>query len=163
MPFQSSVNTFNPPAVAGDFASANPRASVLAGEGALVAGPNGVTVGRFCWIAADGTVTNTNPGTGAPVGFCGRRQGSALITTYLGEASNIIPAGFPITLHNEGDFWATVNGAAATPGAAVYAANADGSVYVGAAPAAGGVAVPTFNFQSAAAVGEVAKISTWGN
>ena len=41
MPFQQQVNIMPAPAVAGDFASANPRASVLNGPGDPVAGPNG--------------------------------------------------------------------------------------------------------------------------
>lgn len=136
MPFQNRVNINNPIAIAGDFASANPRASVLAGESGLVAGPLGVTVGRFAWVSADGkTVTNSGEGAVAPTGFVHRQEGAALITAYLGEASNVIPAGFPVTLHNAGDFFATANGQASVNGSAVYASFADGSVYIGAAPA----------------------------
>lgn len=136
MPFQTRVNLFNPLAVAGDFASANPRASVLAGEGGFVAGPGGVTVGRFAWVAADGrTVTNFGEGAGAPDGFVHRDQ-QALITVYLGEASNVIPQGFPVTLHDEGDFFATIaGGSASVIGSSVYANYADGSVNIGSAPA----------------------------
>lgn len=135
MPFQNRVNRDNPIAVAGDFASANPRASVLAGEGGLIAGPLGVTVGRFAWVSADGrTVTNSGEGAVAPTGFVHREQ-QALITVYLAETSNVIPAGFPVTLHDEGDFFATVNGQASLYNSAVYASFADGSAYIGAAPA----------------------------
>ena len=58
MPFQKVVNSYQAPAVAGDFASTNPNASMLAGEGALVAGDSGVTVGVFAWADADGKVSN---------------------------------------------------------------------------------------------------------
>lgn len=44
MGFQKQVNTTQAPGLPGDFASANPRNTVLAGEGALVAG-NGVLNG----------------------------------------------------------------------------------------------------------------------
>lgn len=47
MGFQTKVNRQQAPAIAGDFASANPRASMLATEGTLVAGVSGVTVGVF--------------------------------------------------------------------------------------------------------------------
>lgn len=136
MPFQKTVNQYNPPAVAGDFASANPRATVFAGEGAFIAGPNGVTVGRFAWVAADGrTVNNFASGNGKPTGFVHREQ-QALITQYLAEASNVIPAGFPVTLHSEGDFFATIMGStASTFNAAVYASFTDGSISIGSAPA----------------------------
>ena len=43
--FQKQVNLTPAPAVAGDYASANPHVSVLAGPGGLVAGVGGVTVG----------------------------------------------------------------------------------------------------------------------
>ena len=133
--FQANVNLNNPLAVEGDFASANPRATVLAGESGLVAGPLGVTVGRFAWVLADGkTVTNYGEGSGAPTGFVHREQ-QALITGYLQRASNLIPAGFPVTLHDAGDFFAKVNGTASTIGAALYASYADGSVWPVSAPA----------------------------
>jgi hypothetical protein len=139
MPFQKTVNLNNPLAVEGDFASANPRASVIAGEGGLVAGPLGVTVGQFAWVAADGkTVTNSGQGAVAPTGFVHRQEGAALITAFLGESSNLIPAGFPVTLHNAGDFFDKINPASATAstiGAAVYASFADGSAWIGSAPA----------------------------
>lgn len=135
MGFQTAVNRFNPIGVEGDFATANPRTSEYAGEGALVAGPGGVTVGRFAWIMPDGrTVTNYGEGATVPDGYVHREQ-QALITEYLGEASNVIPEGFPVTLLTRGDFLAIARGLAATKGASIYASYADGTPYVGEAPA----------------------------
>jgi hypothetical protein len=138
--FQNKVNLQQAPAVAGDFASSNPRASVLAGEGALIAGPGGVTVGRFAWIEPDGkTVVNFGTAPAKPAGFVHREQ-QALITVYLGEASNVIPAGFPVTLHDAGDFFATnAGGSASVNGSAIYASYSDGKAYVGSAPAGASV------------------------
>ncbi len=136
MSFQSQVNLTPAPAVAGDFASANPRACVLAGPGGLVAGEAGVTVGRFAWVDDDG-ITAKNYGTNptAPDGFVHRDQ-NALITTYLAEAGNLIPQGFGVTLFNEGDFWARNTGpGASTMNESVYARFSDGAVFVGSAPA----------------------------
>lgn len=140
MGFQTSVNQYNPLAVAGDFASANPRATVLASEGGLVAGPNGVLVGQFAWVEpsttsdSDGTtVTNFAQGAVAPAGFVHRDQ-QALIEAYLQQASMLIPEGFPVILHNAGDFFAVANGEAATVGASVYARYSDGAIFIGAAP-----------------------------
>lgn len=137
MGFQRQVNLAPALAVEGDFASANPRASVLAGEGGLVAGATGVTVGRFAWVdPANGQLTYSR-GTAnvAPSGFCHREQ-QALITAFLGEQSMLVPQGFPVVLHNEGDFWAKVTGStAATIGAAVYANFADGQITIGSATA----------------------------
>ncbi len=133
-PFQSQVNAQQAPAVAGDFASANPRASVLAGEAALVCGVGGVTVGNFAWVESDGiTVHNYGTAPNAPAGFVHREE-QALITTYLAESSMLIPEGFGVTLFNQGDFFATVTGAtAATVGAAVYATYATGAITIGSA------------------------------
>lgn len=129
MGFQTEVNLTPAPAVAGDFASSNPRASVLAGEGGLVAGPGGVTVGKFAWIEADGkTVVNHGTYPAQPDGFVHREQ-QALITAYLGEASNVVPEGFPVTLHDGGDFFAENKGAnPSAKGGTVYADYSNGDV-----------------------------------
>jgi len=106
MPFQTQVNVFQAPAVAGDFASTNPRATVLAGPPDLTAGPYGVTVGLFAWqdAAGNGNVYNFAQSSVPPSGFVHRAQQS-LITQYLAEYSNTVPAGFPVTLFSAGDFW----------------------------------------------------------
>lgn len=141
MPFQGAVNLANPIAVAGDFATANPRSTVYAGEAGLVAGPLGVTVGKFAWVLpspladSNGTiVTNYGEGAVAPAGFIHREQ-QALITQFLAEFSMLVPQGFPVVLHNGGDFFAVANGQAAVPGSQVFARFSDGAVFIGAAPA----------------------------
>lgn len=133
--FQTKVNLTPAPAVAGDFASANPRSTVLAGPGGLVTGPGGVTVGKFAWIEADmKTVNNFGAAPNAPDGFVHRDQ-QALITIFLATSSQLVPEGFPITLHNTGDFWAYNNGPGVlAKGATIYAGYADGGIY-SAAPA----------------------------
>lgn len=137
MPFQNSVNRDNPLGVNGDFASSNPRAVVLAGEAGLIAGAGGVTVGQFAWVSSvDGRTVNNFPHTSSDVlGFVHRDQ-QALITTYLAESSNVIPAGFPVTLFDAGDFWDVVQGTTpAVIGSALFASYAGGGLFVGAAPA----------------------------
>lgn len=140
MGFQKQVNLTPAPAVAGDFASSNPRATVLAGPGGLVAGALGVTVGKFAWVDDDGsTVQSFGTATKAPQGFVHREQ-QALIQQYLAESSMNIPQGFPVVLHNEGDFWAKLAGDnAATIGAAIYADYSNGDVCAVAAPAGASV------------------------
>jgi len=75
MPFQKSVGTQPAPAVAGDFASANPRLSALAGPGGFIAGPNGLVVGRFAWQSMNVVDSNdapaqvNNTGSGIVTGF----------------------------------------------------------------------------------------------
>lgn len=140
MGFQKQVNLTPAPAVAGDFASSNPRATVLAGPGGLVAGALGVNVGKFAWVDDDGvTVQGFGTATKAPSGFVHREQ-QALIQQYLAEAGMNIPQGFPVVLHNEGDFWAKLAGDnAATIGAAIYADYSNGDVCAVAAPAGASV------------------------
>lgn len=133
MTFQTSVNLTQAPAVEGDFASANPRASVVAPESGFVAGAAGVTVGNFAWIQVDGfTVLNT--GSGVPDGFVHREQ-QALITTFLAESGNLVPQGMPVTLMRTGDYFdkATVSGA--TKGQKAFAKLSDGTMQAGAAGA----------------------------
>jgi hypothetical protein len=158
MPFQTSVNITPAPAVAGDFASANPNASVLAGPGAFVAGTGGANVGLFGWADANGLVTNA--GSVVPTGFI-HRDMQALIVTWLAEASMNIPAGQPVTLMSAGDFWAKTL-TTATVGQKVFAVLADGTIKTGAAGATIAGAIETKWFVgSAAAANELVKITTW--
>jgi hypothetical protein len=127
MGFPTQVNVQPAPAVEGDFCDVSPRATVDAGPGALVAGPDGLAVGRFAWTDADNVIAN-NYGAGAPAGFVHRDQ-QGLITTWLAGESLILPEGLPATLFNAGGFWVMNNGAAAaTIGMKAYADNSTGEV-----------------------------------
>lgn len=110
MGFQRTMNNDLPLAVAGDFASSNPRATVLAYEGQLVADTAGVAIGRFAWADySTGKVNNFRAGNTAsqiPSGFIHREQ-QALITAFLGEATMLVPQGLMITIYDSGDFFAT--------------------------------------------------------
>jgi hypothetical protein len=129
MPFQSVINNQQAPAVQGDFASTNPFASVLAGQGALVAPAGGLIVGNFFWVGPTGQCSQSYV-AGYQIAFLGRNE-QALITAFLGETSLVVPAGFMITGFNEGDFWAKFpNGA--TVGQNVYADPNDGTPLAGA-------------------------------
>ncbi len=157
--FQSVINQYPAPGVEGGFASTNPHATFTAGEAALVAGTNGLTVGRFAW-AVDGVASNA--GTGAPSGFV-NRDGQASITTWLGQASNLIQSGREVTLMVAGDFWARTS-TAASRGQKIFASLTTGQVQTGAAGAtiSGYVETP-FKAGSACEANELVKISTWSN
>lgn len=131
--FQRQVNQQPAPAVVGDFASADPRAAVLAGPGQLVAGVSGLIVGRFAWLDSTYTLAG-NAGGGAPAGFVGRQGNSnALITTFLAESTLTVPKGMPVTLYREGDFWVVNSGTVeVVPNQKAYANNATGLVTFGA-------------------------------
>ncbi len=159
MSFQAQVNLQPAPAVAGDFASANPRATLLAGPGAIVAGTTGVNSGVFAWVTAGVAVNN---GSGAPAGFV-RRGNTALITAFLAESGVNTPQGLPVTLFTQGDFWAQATVAVATVGQKVFAKLTDGTVQTAAAGATVAGYIETKWFvASPGAVGELIKITTWG-
>lgn len=137
--FQTAVNTSTVPGLAGDFAALNPYATYDAGPGGLVAGANGVVVGRFAWVPAspvdgDGNGAQVfNAGAGLPAGIT-MRNTQALITTYLDFAGNTIPKGFGTTIMIAGDYWMKNDGATqALPGQKAFANLADGKATFAAA------------------------------
>jgi hypothetical protein len=128
------------PAVAGDFASANPnRYSTLSGPGGFVAGALGVFVGQFAWLSQmfvdpnnAATIVNSF-GNGVPDGFVARPSNPAIITTFLADATMLVNPGQPTTLHSGGDFWVVNNGTTqAIPKQKAYANLTSGQVSFGA-------------------------------
>ena len=158
MPFQRTVKNHQAPAVAGDFASANPNASMLAGEGRLVAGDDGVTVGVFAWADAEGKVGHAK-GAGGRIGFV-HREMQASITGYLQEHGNRILPGQIVTLAVAGDFWAHF-ATGAEIGQTVFANDTDGTLKASSAASEAGHTATRFKVASKAEAGELAKITTW--
>ncbi|HEX2753731.1 MAG TPA: hypothetical protein VHP34_11625 [Alphaproteobacteria bacterium] len=161
MPFQKQVNITQAPAVAGQFASTNPRHAALSVQGGFVAGANGVTVGLWAWADTSTNSLLSNTGTGVPTGFMARTE-QALITTYLTEFGNTIPAGFPAAdIFTGGDFWATNAGAGAvTVGLKAFANLTTGVTTFAAAGATVAGAIETkFFAATAGAAGELIKIT----
>jgi hypothetical protein len=138
---QSLVNGVPSPAVAGDFASANPnRFSVLSGPGGLVAGASGVYIGRFAWLSQqavdpDNAATIVNSfGASTPDGFVSRPANQAIITAFLADASMLVNNGLPVTVHSGGDFWVKNDGSAqALVGQKAFASFVDGKASFGTA------------------------------
>lgn len=131
MPFQTQTNAVPAPGIAGDFASTNPRHSVPGGPTGLVCGAGGVACGRFGWTdVATGTIV-LNTGAGAPTGFVHNAH-QAVISTYLGEATLIVPAGFMMgDLFDSGDFWAKNDSSTvAVPGQKIFVDNGTGKISV---------------------------------
>lgn len=107
--FQQIVNNELPVAVAGDFASANPRASTIAGRGEFVAGQNGVSTGTFAWFNPTTGLATQEYQLGSILGFV-HRENNALITTFLGVAASKVVAGNQITGMSHGEFWGVLLG-----------------------------------------------------
>lgn len=133
MTFQSTVKTLQALGVEGDWASANPRWSAIAGPGAFVAGPAGVIIGRFAWavppVDQDEAPTVLNSfGVGVPMGFIHRDQ-QGLNTIFLAESGMTIPQGQIVTCMSNGEFLMLNRGSnQATVGMKAYARYADGGV-----------------------------------
>jgi hypothetical protein len=137
MPFQTQVYNAPAPAVEGDFASADPWVSFLAGPGGLVSGAAGLTVGRFAWVVppedGDGrpAIAN-NSGAGNVAGFVHREMQASIGAigvgqNFLSDASLTIIAGVGVTLHTQGCYWVKNNGSTvAKVGMKAYANFADG-------------------------------------
>jgi hypothetical protein len=161
--FQRQVHYQQAPGVEGDFCDHNPRSSVDAGPGGLVAAPEGVTIARFAWLEYSVLDPNNAPAIartsstgGQPAGFIHREQ-QGLITDYLGGHGMWIPGGFPVTLHNSGGFFVINRGSTyAQVGMKAFARGTDGAVVFGppgSIPAASaftaGVAASTFDVAGA--------------
>ncbi len=165
--FQNQVYINPAQAVPGDFASSNPMIYKLSGNGKMVAVAEGVTVGKFAALLADGTVDSIL--AAAPqatrVGFV-HRENNAQITTYLAESSMIIQGGQPVALFGKGDFWVRTDVITGTPvrGAAVYWDVLTGNTIIGAPGSPPSTTIDTgfYLVSEAATVGAVVKISNTG-
>jgi hypothetical protein len=144
MTFQTHVNIYPAPGVVGARASQNPIKTVVAGQAGLVAGANGLVVGKFAWNSYPNSATaQGNPGQAnnysptlptIPDGFVANNQ-QATNTIWLQEYGMVIPAGYPVTEMDEGDFWAKNPYADANIGQKVFVNLFSGDVVGGAAGA----------------------------
>lgn len=112
---QTQVNVVPAPGIVGSFYSENPRYSVPAGPGGIVAGAAGLVVGRFAWLQSslidpdNAPIIANNFGLGAPAGIL-HNENQGLITTFLADASLVLPGGFMADLLSGGDLWVTNDG-----------------------------------------------------
>src|SRR6185437_10263178 len=161
MSFPRVVNVQNAIAVEGDRASANDNLySIVAGVGAFIAGPAGVTVGAFAW--ADPTFTFLNSfGAGPVTGFIAREGLRADILTPgpgYPDASQVVLGGSYISAFNSGDFYVRNNGpTTSVPGQKAYAYNTTGLVSFAAAGTP-----PTSGSATGATLQKIVSASTGG-
>lgn len=138
--WQTSVSVQPAAGVAGNLASSNTLVSFDAGPGGLVAGPSGVTIGRFAWVTppldpnGTGMVANSF-GAGPVAGFVMNTQ-QGLNTTFLSNAGMAVQPGYELALQIAGDFWVVNDGTTqALPGQKAYADYATGKISFAAAGA----------------------------
>lgn len=156
-PYQTQVQYQPAVAVAGDFCDTNPRYFLDAGQFGLVAGPAGVTIGRFCWVSytqidADNAPAQVNSfGSGVPSGLVPREQ-QADITTYLADSSLLVNPGFAMEVATDANMWVKNEGTTqALVGQKAYADLATGKVSFAATGSAataaftGSIAAGTFS------------------
>lgn len=166
--FQNQVYITPAVAVPGDFASANYGIYKVSSTGKMVAGAAGVTVGRFCALNADGTVTSI-PGA-APsgglsrLGFVSRSFGVAQIVTFLAESGSTIQPGQPVPAWGAGDWFVNVDAITGTPsrGAAVLWDTTTGLINIGATATATLIDTGYKMISEAATVGATVIISNLG-
>lgn len=153
MAFQQTLNRDPARAVAGDFASTNPRNAMLAGEGSLRAAA-AITVGYFAFAdLATGLVYPANA-AGRRVGFV-HRNNQAIVP--LGQAASmVVPAGRETALFTDGDFYCVLDDDS-TVGAAVTATATGGAPSMTAAGA--GFIATGFIAAEAKTAGELVKIT----
>jgi len=126
MGFQTVVNAQPAPAVAGDFASQNPRHNTLAAAGQLVAPAGGLIVGNFFFINPATGLCSQSYGNGyTQIAFLARNS-QGLITHFLEDSSMRVPQGFMVVGFDGGDFYAKFDSGIAA-GATVYADEVTGA------------------------------------
>jgi len=159
--FQQNVNVVQAPAVAGDFASYNPRANMLSVPGGFVAGPAGLTVGLFAWVDSTGTIL-ANTGTGVPSCFI-HRDMNATNYVYLSNATFLIPPGQAVgEMFTSGDFFVKNAGASATTiGMKAFANLTNGTISFAATGATVAGSIETkWYAMTVNAAGELVKMSS---
>lgn len=155
--FQQQVNLQPAIGVAGDFASSNPRSTVVSSQAGLVAGVS-LFAGRFAFTTVPYDIMNAPTiansfGTGKVAGFVHRNQ-QGLILGYLQEASQQVQPGAQVALFDKGDFFCINDGTTeALLNMKAYANYVDGKVTfaltgapsTGASTSNGAIAAETFS------------------
>jgi len=125
-------------------------------------GGENVTVGFFVWEGtnADNDKQVQPIGAGSPIGFVTRVQ-RYFNLDITSEASQVVPAPYPVEVAQRGDFFAIAS-TAATVGQKVFASNLTVDIKTGAAGATiSNYTETSFTVKSAGDAGDVIEISNW--
>lgn len=142
-------------ALAGAFASTNPRSVLLAGGGSFrAADPDGVYMAHFAWANVETGYAASQPQTANDLlGFVQPYPGMLWRAVRAGR---IIRPGYGVTMFATGDFYARFPGGAEI-GSRVYASTLDGTPIAGEADDA---EVTPWSVAAGCAPGELAIISS---
>lgn len=144
--FQTVINRQPALGIEGDWASSNPRTSLVAFDGALIAGVN-ILVGRFAWADGDGVV---NYGGNGRLGFVQVDQPSLIPFNAaaggvgIAQATMQVAQGYEMNLMAGGDFLCRF-AAGAIVSQKVYANYLDGTAVAAATGAPAGATSTTFS------------------
>lgn len=160
--FQQRVNVGIAKGQHGDFASINPRVTLLGDNGKYPAGIGGVNAGSFVWIDDE---TNPdypsliNQGENAPDGFVGRAW-NGLITNWQAAYSMLIQQGLMVTAFSKGEFFIQLSteASAVKRGDIVYADPKTGGIVDSTAT---GAVKTNYKYAEAGSPGEIVTISSW--
>lgn len=163
MPFQQGVQRYREIGIPGQVATDNEVIYLpytpMSEDGS---GDENVTVGYFVWAGTNaGTDKQVVPiGTGVPIGFVTRVQ--RYYNFEIGtEASQKIPANYPVEVAQKGDFFAIAS-TASTVGQAVFASNLTVDIKTGAVGATIADYTETpFLVTRGGAATDVIEISNW--
>jgi hypothetical protein len=160
--FQTVINRQPALGIEGDWASSNPRSSLVAFDGALTAGVN-ILVGRFAWADGDGVV---NYGGNGRLGFVQVAQPSlipfnpAAGGVGIAQSTMQVAQGYEMNLMAGGDLLCRF-AAGAVPNQKVYANFVDGTAVAAATGAPAGATSTTFSI-TAGTSGFTASIAAGG-
>lgn len=158
MSFQNKINLTPAQGWHGDFASTNPRVSLLGKDGSYQVGVSGIQAGSFVWVSElDGTVSNT--GSNSPTGFVGRELTGVTLPGSYDNTMVILP-GTMVTIYEKGEFLIelpqTVD--AVQRGGEVYASLKSGGIL---ASGDKDSVVTNYKYAENAKGGDLVKISAW--
>lgn len=148
------------PVYEGGFASRNPASTMQAGERQLVAGVNGVIMGRFGFAdLVTGQVDNSRTSAAQQLGFVLPQIGT-WAKIYCDAGTWILREGLMVTLNVTGDFFARFAGGA-YPGQAVWASTVDGSAIAYPADWTADSGIVTADSNVFTADGGTAELTAW--
>lgn len=158
MSFQNKVNLTPAQGWHGDFASVNPRVSLLGKDGTFQVGATAIEAGSFVWTdEREGLIGNK--GNASPIGFVGR-EWAGINLPDAREGNMEISPGTMVTVFSKGEFIIELPEmmSQVQQGEMVYASKETGKVVVSDDKNA---VATNYKYAENAKGGDIVKISAW--